>query len=457
LPRVSTDSPATDADGAGRAAPPSVTHNGDVRWSFSPATTATVAVAVVLATAGLALARIDLALLALPFAVSAAWAWDRRPAAGERSTLEVRLDAVPRNARLGVGLALAAPEVVDAVILRLSDVGGLGGEPQEVVVTPEVARRLSASVPVPHSGPRELMRVEYRLLGVDAAHISQPVGPVVVSTVIRPRHAAITSLPLPPRLRGLTGSHDSARPGDGGDFRDVHPFAPGDRMRRVDWKATARRGRFDGDLYVRRTAALADATVLIVLDSRDDVGERVVEWSMSAGVGERAGSLDIAREAASSIAAGYIRAGDRVGFQDLATHRRMVTAGGGGRHLSRLLRAIELTSPSEVPPHRQRAPIVTPGALVYVLSTFLDDEAARMAAMWRANGHRVIAVDVLPMADLTGTRSSVRIAHRIVMMERVDRVRALRAQGVDFLRWRDPSSHPEAGLLALTRVHHGRR
>jgi len=369
----------------------------------------------------------------------------------------VRLDAAPRNEQLGVALTLAPPEAVDAVVLRLSDVGGLGGEAQEVVVTREAARRLDARVPVPHSGPRDLMRLEYRLLGVDAAHISQPVGPIVVSTVIRPRHAAITNLPLPPRLRGLTGSHDSARPGDGGDFRDVHPFAPGDRMRRVDWKATARRGRFDGDLYVRRTVALADATVLIVLDSRDDVGERVVEWSMSAGVGKGAGSLDIAREAASSIAAGYIRAGDRVGFQDLASHRRMVTAGGGGRHLSRLLRAIELTSPSEVPLNRRRAPIVTPGALVYVLSTFLDDEAARMAAMWRANGHRVIAVDVLPVAGLTGTRSAARIAHRIVMMDRVDRVRALRAQGVDFLRWTDPTAHPESGLLALTRVHHGRR
>jgi hypothetical protein len=95
--------------------------------------------------------------------------------------------------------------------------------------------------------------------------------------------------------------------------------------------------------------------------------------------------------------------------------------------------------------------------LVYVLSTFLDDEAARMATMWRANGHRVIAVDVLPVADLTGTRSSQRLAHRIVMMDRADRVRALRAQGVDFLRWRDPTSSPDVGLLALTRVHHGRR
>ncbi|WP_343213840.1 DUF58 domain-containing protein [Gemmatimonas sp.] len=32
--------------------------------------------------------------------------------------------------------------------------------------------------------------------------------------------------------------HASARPGDGGEFRDLHPYAPGDRVRRIDWKAT---------------------------------------------------------------------------------------------------------------------------------------------------------------------------------------------------------------------------
>ena len=66
----------------------------EVRWLFSSGAAATVVVAIVLATAGLTFARIDLALLALPFAVGAAWAWDRRPAAEERSTLEVRLDAL---------------------------------------------------------------------------------------------------------------------------------------------------------------------------------------------------------------------------------------------------------------------------------------------------------------------------------------------------------------------------
>ena len=207
---------------------------------------------------------------------------------------------------------------------------------------------LVGRVPLLHSGPQELVRVEYRFFGADAAALSLPQEPLVASRVVAPRRTAIRSLPLPRRLQGLTGSHESARAGDGGDFRDVHPFTAGDRLRRIDWKATARRGQNAGDLYVRRTAALADATVLIVLDSRDDVGEQVAEWSRNTAAAKGISALDVAREAASSIAAGYIQAGDRVGFQDLSSRSRMIAHAGGSRHLWRLLRAIEITQPSPV-------------------------------------------------------------------------------------------------------------
>ena len=53
-----------------------------------------------------------------------------------------------------------------------------------------------------------------------------------------------------------------------------------------------------------------------------------------------------------------------------------------------------------MPFSRQRPPIVPPGALVYVLSSLLDDEAVRLALRWRGNGHRVIAVDVLPASPV---------------------------------------------------------
>ena len=137
----------------------------------------------------------------------------------------------------------------------------------------------------------------------------------------------------------------------------------------------------------------------------------------------------------------------------------MIAHGGGSRHLWRLLRAIELTEPSGVRTRRQRPPVVTAGALVYVLSSFLDDQATRMAELWHSSGHRVIAVDVLPAFRFAGTSRYERIAHRIVMMERSDRIRALEAQGVQLLRWQEDgtSVSREVRLRRLSRPVRGPR
>ncbi len=98
----------------------------------------------------------------------------------------------------------------------------------------------------------------------------------------------------------------------------------------------------------------------------------------------------------------------------------------------------------------QRPPIVPPGALVYLLSSLLDDRSVNLALSWRSNGHRVIAVDVLPPARFARTTRYERVAHRMVMMERDDRVRILRTRGVELLRWAQASDPlPLAARLQL--------
>jgi uncharacterized protein (DUF58 family) len=424
----------------------SVTATTVPSWTRSAGLTAGGTAAVVLAAAGLLLARIDLALLALPLVVALASVWERRPDRAEAATATLTL-AEPGGTEVDFTLAIRAPAGVEAIALRYT---ALAGEAREIVVAGPQPDDLVGRVRLLHSGPQELVRVEYRFLGADAAALSLPQEPLVARRVVAPPRTAIRSLPLPRRLQGLTGSHESARAGDGGDFRDVHPFTAGDRLRRIDWKATARRGQNAGDLYVRRTAALADATVLIVLDSRDDVGEQVGEWSRNTAAAKGISALDVAREAASSIAAGYIQAGDRVGFQDLSSRSRMIAHAGGSRHLWRLLRAIEITQPSPVRFRHERPPIVPPGALVFLLSSLLDDEAVRLALRWRGNGHRVIAVDVLPAGRFARTTRYERIAYRIVMMERDDRICTLQARGVELLRWpEDGASLPRQARLQL--------
>ena len=92
-----------------------------------------------------------------------------------------------------------------------------------------------------------------------------------------------------------------------------------------------RSGRADrtiNRLYVRRTFATADATVMLVIDSRDQIGPRVATWGDAARLREdESTSLDIARHAAISLARQYVSAGDRVGLEDLGKLRRPGPAG----------------------------------------------------------------------------------------------------------------------------------
>jgi uncharacterized protein (DUF58 family) len=52
-----------------------------------------------------------------------------------------------------------------------------------------------------------------------------------------------------PVLANLQGMHRSAQRGRGLEFEEVRPYAPGDDVRNIDWRVTARRGRPHTKLY----------------------------------------------------------------------------------------------------------------------------------------------------------------------------------------------------------------
>ena len=103
------------------------------------------------------------------------------------------------------------------------------------------------------------------------------------------------------------------------------------------------------------------------------------------------------------------------------------------------------------------------GALIIVFSTFLDEDAARLAQLWRRAGHRVVAVDVLPRMANDPLPPRVLIAYRIVRMERGDRLLALARTGVEVVHWEgDPDGYGSGldvgvALTGLARQHRIRR
>nr|WP_297428637.1 DUF58 domain-containing protein [uncultured Actinotalea sp.] len=402
-----------------------------------------VAVGGLLLVAGALGGRPDLAVLGVA-PVVAGLLGARRPVRGE-----VWADVVPVASGGGTvhaAVHLAAPPGTEAVRLRVSRAGH--GHVEALVDVP-----LTRSVPVRavsvRTGPQELAAAEAQGLG-NGGDLTAPAARTRgAALTVLPRPGALPGLPLPLRLRGLTGQHGSRRPGEGGELRDVHPWQPGDSLRRVDWRATARRSPRGEELYARRTFALAEAHVTLVVDSRDDVGPDPGTWSGTRPVrADDATSLDLARTAAATVAQAYLGMGDRVGVEDLGVRRRTLRAGGGRRHLDRVLHGLAVLRPQGDPAPRVRAPQLPSGTLVWVFSTFLDVEGARAAAHWRRSGHRVVAVDVLPALRRRHLDVRTSLATRLVLLEREDRLADLAAAGVEVVRWADDDASTVLQLLA---------
>lgn len=424
--------------------PVRVTARSPVRWRRTPVIAVGFAAAAVVAAVGLALSRPDVIGIGLPLALVSAWTLLRRPA---DTVMSIELRARP-------GDRTEPPEVVAAADVEL-DSGWL-----QLAVDLEERRAgladvrpgtsiLTSRSRIQHSGPVEVLGVTVRAAALDGAWVTEPSPRVALEWNSPPRSRRMERLPVAPRLTGLHGAHGGSRPGHGGDFRDIHPFAPGDELRRVDWRATARAARRPGDLLVRRTDALSDSSVVIAVDTVEDLGTVVAAWGTDDPDRSGTTSLDLAREAAISIATTAIGVGDRVAYHALSSGGRSIPSGGGPRHLARMRDVIAATGQSADDSRYRRSPVVPPGSIVFVLSTFVDGVAARLATEWRAAGHAVIAVDVLPLPDTTRLTREQRIALRTLLAERSTVLSELRHAGVEIVSWTEPDVDVAMRLAAL--------
>jgi uncharacterized protein (DUF58 family) len=397
---------------------------------------------------GVLVRRPDVALLGVAPLLAAVWGWTHRPRGPV--TLRVALDPAAAPGTVTARTHAHVPPGVELLRLRGVAPGGLVTE--RLVDVTRGSRDLAWHAPSIRTGPTDTLRVDLAAYGPDGVEEQPPhvaTGPL---RLVLPRATPLGRTPLSSRLRGLSGPRTSRRPGDGTELRDVDAYRPGDRLRRIDWRATARRAPDLDTLYVRRTYGTAEATVVLVVDSRDDVAPDLATWN---GVGEQRPdeptSLDLARHAAASVAHAVLADGDRVALDDLGRLARPVRPGSGRRHLRRILHGLALARPVGDPTARHRPPQVPAGAAVYLFSTLLDDEAPRLAHQWHDSGHVVVVVDVLPPVSVADVDEHVAVAWRITRHERDARIHELRRRGVTVVRWYDgtPDADGARGELEL--------
>jgi uncharacterized protein (DUF58 family) len=246
-------------------------------------------------------------------------------------------------------------------------------------------------------------------------------GRVAAGPTLRvlPGNERLNRLLDPAESRAVLGAHRSRRFGDGHDFAELRPYTPGDRLRDLNWRATARH-RLP---FVNRHHPERSGDVVIVIDAFVD------------GSGGSSEALARAARAAWALASVHLQANDRVGIAGLGDRTRWLPPAGGRRAKYRILETLlgiggEAADPSRAQAAQARA-AVPPAALVVALTPLHSPRTIRTLQAWRARG-RSVAVAMIDTSPLLGEPASTAeaLARRLWRIELDRHVRELTEVGI---------------------------
>ena len=188
----------------------------------------------------------------------------------------------------------------------------------------------------------------------------------------------------------LAGGYRSTFRGQGIEFAEVRPYLPGDEVRSIDWKVTARAG----EPFIKTYAEERELTLHLLVDT---------SRSMDFGSRQRT-KRDAAAQFAALVAFVAIRHQDRIGLDLFGEEPGLhLPARKGTQHVLRLVREVLAAAPTEggsgfetVLSEQER--ILRRRSLVFVVSDFLghEDQTEFGRCLARlSRRHDVIAVRVV--------------------------------------------------------------
>ncbi len=213
---------------------------------------------------------------------------------------------------------------------------------------------------------------------------------------LKPRCNAL-SLPMHrPAASALAGAYRSRFRGRGVDFVESRGYLPGDDIRNMDWRVTARTGKPHTKIFQEER----ERPVLVVVDASS---------SLYFGTRKRLKSVAVGHLAA-AIAWSAVRRGDRIGaFLFAPGEHRELRPAGGRRGAMRVIQGlVEWLNPESVPAGSEPLSAalervrhaVRPGSLVLIISDFfsLDEQCHRHLSRLRQHND-VIGCQVMDPAE----------------------------------------------------------
>lgn len=404
--------------------------------------------------AALALRRAELVVLAAPFAliVAAGLLLAGRPNVGV--WLAVDRDRALEGDEINASLELNADTAIDLLELHLVIPSSLkvieGDDPCSVRLGSGEERTLPLTLRCERWGSVELGDIRLRARGrigmltwegrvLRPHRLSVYPRPELLQSLVAPLETQLASGDLVARVRA-----------EGLEFADTRGFVPGDRLRSVNWRASARRG----ELIVNERHPDRNADVVLFLDS----------FAEARGSDEADGTLERAVRAAATLAGRYLERRDRVGLVTFGGVLRWLEPRGGLVQRYRLIDALLETGVEfsyawkdvNIIPART----LPPKALVIAVTPLLDERSITALLDLRARGHDLAVVEVSPEDIVSPGKGIDALAYRLWLLRRSELRARFELAGVAVARWSD--EHPlDAGLEGVRayrrRAHRSRR
>lgn len=247
---------------------------------------------------------------------------------------------------------------------------------------------------------------------------------VIQRVRVYPRWERLRRLVPPLRTQVYAGNRTARQHGEGLEFADIRAFVPGDRVRRINWRVTARTGTpFVNDFHMEH-----NADVIIFVDSFTEMG---------AG---RDSLLSLTVRAATSIADGHLRERDRVGVIGFGGLLRWLLPGMGTQHLYRVVET--LLDTEVVASYAWRAidvipaRVLPPAATVIALSPLLDPRTVGALADLQHRGFDLFVLEISAESLLgPAARQVDPVALRVWTLLREARRRRLMMAGIPVTQW----------------------
>jgi uncharacterized protein (DUF58 family) len=416
-----------------------------VNRAASPKLTAYAALGGIALIAALVTRRPELAALGAPFLLLLGAGLVEAAEPDLRASVRVDGDRLIEGGEIAAEIELTATHSIERLELLLelpAGVSVLDGANPMAVRLPPGGRTLTLLLRADRWGTYSIGDLTVRARGALGLFARTGRIPAGVPVKVFPREEALRRLLRPAETQLYSGDELARTKGEGLEFADLRPFAFGDRVRRINWRASARRG----ELWVNEQHPERNVDIVLFVDSFAEL---------------RRGSsstLDLAVRAAATLAERYTRRRDRVGLISFGGYLRWLAPGSG---LAQLYRIVDALLDTEIMlSHAWKAIDIVPArtlppqALVVALSPLLDERSVGALLHLRARGFDLDVIELSPLAFVDpGETDSELLAYRLWRLQREALRTRFHAAGVPVVEWRDgePLARPIEEVTAFRR------